>query len=118
MQLDQRSEAQPQAIRVGFGKSGAQDLIKDESRFEVGAGQRVFDRANAMAQVEAFGALFRRGKQSLQPPPQVSSFADVRLGVRILAAQRNTAGAAATAEKTSASASGRNSMRSVSTWRL
>src|SRR5208283_5489288 len=40
-----------------------------------------------MAQIEAFGALFRRGKQSLQPPPQVSSLADIRLGIRILAAQ-------------------------------
>src|SRR5208282_2363147 len=38
MKLEQRSKAQPQAIRVGFGKSSAQDLIKDESRFEVGAG--------------------------------------------------------------------------------
>src|SRR5260370_22513822 len=88
MQLDQGSEAQPQAIRVGLGKGGAQDLIEDEPGFEIGAGQSVFDPADAMAQVEAFRMLLRRGKQPLQPPPKVGRLADIGLGVGILAAQK------------------------------
>ncbi len=92
MQFDQWSEAQPQAIRIGLGEGGAQDLIEHESRFEVGAGQRVFDPADAIAQVEPSCALFGRRKQSLQPPPQVGSLADVGLGVRILAAQKKHGG--------------------------
>ena len=32
--------------------------------------------------------LLRSGKQPLQPPPKVGSLADVRLGARILAAQK------------------------------
>ena len=92
MQLDQRSEAQPQAIRVSLGKSGAQNLIEHESRFEIGAGQRVFDPADAISQVEALGAFFRQGKQPLQPAAQVGRLADVGLGVRILAAQKKHGG--------------------------
>ena len=87
MQLDERREAQPQAIRVSLGKNRSQNLIEDESRFEVGASQRVFDPANAVPQIEPLRPLFRRGKQPLQPPPKVGSLADVRLGVCILAAQ-------------------------------
>src|SRR5260370_9758013 len=88
MQLDERSETQAKGIRVGLGKGGAQDLIEDESRFEVGAGQRVFDPADAMAQVEPSRMLLRSGKQALQPPPKVGSLADVGLGVGVRAAQK------------------------------
>src|SRR5208282_3692198 len=88
MQFDQRGEAQTQAIGIGLRKDDAQHLIKDESRFEVRPSQRVFDPAGAMAQVESLGALFRRRKQPLQPPPKISSLADVRLGVQIFPAQK------------------------------
>src|ERR1700730_6408622 len=88
MELDQGSKPQPQTIRVGLGKGVTQDLIKDKSGFEIGAGQRVFDRVDAMAQVEAFRMLLRSGKQPLQPPPKVGSLANVGLGVGILAAQK------------------------------
>ena len=88
MQLDQGSEAQPQAIRVGPGKGGAHGLIKHKSGFEVGASERVFDPADAIAQVKALGLLLRGRKQPLQPPAQVGSLADVGLGVRVCAAQK------------------------------
>src|SRR4029077_1108668 len=85
---DQRSKPQPQAIRVGLGKGGAQDLIEDESGFEIGAGQGVLDPADALAQVEALRMLFRSGKQSLQPASKVGGLADIGLGASILAAQK------------------------------
>ena len=88
MELDQGSKPQPQAIRVSLGKGVTQHLIKDKSGFEIGAGQSVFDPANAMTQVEALRMLLRSGKQALQPPSEVGSFADVGLGVCILAAQK------------------------------
>src|SRR5579859_6493199 len=92
MQLDQGSEAEAQAIGVSFWKSGAEDLIEDKSRFEVGARQRVFNRADAVAQVEALGSLLWRGKQALQAPAKVGGFADVRLGVGVRAAQEKYSG--------------------------
>src|ERR1700676_4289179 len=92
MELDERSEAQPQAIRIGLWEGGAEDLIEDESGFEIGAGQRVFDPADAMAQIEALRVILRSGKQALQPPPQVGRLADVGLGVRILGAQQKHSG--------------------------
>src|SRR5208337_2088585 len=88
MHLDERSKAQPQAIRVGLGKSDAQHLIEDEARFEVRSGWRVFDRVHAIAQVEAPGSPFRGGKQPLKPPPQVGGLTDIRLCVWILSAQK------------------------------
>ena len=63
-------------------------MIEDESGFEIGAGQSVFDPADAMAEVEALRMILRSGKKALQPPPKVGSLADVGLGVRILAAQK------------------------------
>ena len=44
MQLDERREAQAQPVGVGFGKCGAEKPVEQESRFEVGAGERVLDR--------------------------------------------------------------------------
>ena len=62
MQLDQGSESQAQTIRVGFRKGRAQHAVKEKSRFKIGPGQRVFDPADAVAKVEAFGTLFREPK--------------------------------------------------------
>ena len=88
VQLDHGCRAQPQAIGISLRKSGPQKLIKQKARFKVRAGRGEFDPANAIAQVELFAQFGRRTEQTLQAPPQVCGFGDVRLGLRIVPAQQ------------------------------
>ena len=115
MQLYQRREAETQAIGISLRKNGTQNLIENESGFKLGAGRSVLDRPDTIAQVELLRALFYRAEQSLQPAAKVRGLADVGSACASSLRRENTAGAAGTAEKTSASRSGANSRRSVST---
>ena len=75
-------------LRVGLRKSFAQDLVEKEAGFEVGAGGRVLDGADAIAQIEFLCALFDRTQQALQAAAKIRSLADVRLGLGVFAAQQ------------------------------
>ena len=92
MQLYQGSEAKAQAILIGLGKGFAQDLVENETRFELRASQCVLNRANAIAQVQLPGALLDRTKQALEAPTQVGSLADVRFGLSVLATKQKDGG--------------------------
>src|ERR1700723_1577215 len=92
MQLDQRSEPQPQASRIGRWESGSQSLIEYEARFEVGSSLRVFDPADAVAEIQPLRSFFWHGQQALQSAAQVRSFRYVRFRVRIFAAQEKHRG--------------------------
>jgi hypothetical protein len=87
MKLHKWSESETQAMLVSFRKYFAQDSVEQESRLEVGASGCELDRTHAVAKVEFLGAFFDGTQQSLQAPTQVGGFADVRLGVCMLAAQ-------------------------------
>ena len=115
MQHDEWGEPQAQPVGVGFGKCGAEKPVEQESRFEVGTGERVLDGSDAFPQVETPAALFRRRKQAFQAAAQVSGLADVRLGGGSAARKRKTAGAAGTAENRSRSRSSVKSRRSLNT---
>ena len=115
MQLHQRREAEAQAVGIGLGKGGPQDAVEQEAGLEVRSGGRVLDCADAVAQVELLGALFDGPEQALEAASQVCGFADIGLGFGVAPRRRKTAGLAGTAEKISASRSGANSRRSVST---
>ncbi len=84
VQLHQWREAQAQAGRVSFRECDSQRLVKKKAGFEVRTGGRVFNRTNALAQVEALGAFFRDGQQALQAATQVGGLGDV--GFRALVA--------------------------------
>src|SRR6266851_2174338 len=89
VQFYQRREAKAQTVGIGLGKSFPQDFVEQETRLEVGAGGGVFDPANAIAQVEFFGALLDRTQQALQAAAQVRRLADVRLSLFVAAKQEH-----------------------------
>jgi hypothetical protein len=93
------SESEAQAMLVGLRKGFAQDAVEQESGLEVGASGGVFNRADPITQVKFLRSLFDRTEQALQAAAQVGGFADVGLGVGILAAQKENRGADRNAKK-------------------
>src|SRR5438445_12739006 len=77
MQLDHRGKAHTQPRGIRFRKRAAKQLIKKKPGFEIRTGGRVLDEAYAIPEVQALGALFRRGKQPLQTTPEIRCFADI-----------------------------------------
>ena len=51
MQLNQRSEAQTEAVGVSLRKNGTKQLVEKKSGFEVGASGTEFDPANMLAEI-------------------------------------------------------------------
>jgi hypothetical protein len=67
-------------------------LVEKESGFKIGTGERVFDGADAIAQVEAPGALFGRGKQAFEASSKVGALGDVRFAGGIGGAEQENSG--------------------------
>lgn len=88
VQFYQRSEAEPQAVAVCFGKRGTQEPIQQKARFKVRTGRGVFDPAHAIPQAESLAVFRRRTEQPLQTTTQVRSFADVWLRLRVITTQK------------------------------
>jgi hypothetical protein len=65
MQFDQRGWTQAQARALSLRKSFSQQLIKQKLRFEVRTGQRKFNLADALAEVEPFAEPSRLRQQPL-----------------------------------------------------
>ncbi|MGH9500069.1 MAG: hypothetical protein ACRD3L_13090 [Terriglobales bacterium] len=51
VQLDQGCETEAETIGVSPGQRGAEELVEQESGFEVGAGGREFDVVDTVAKV-------------------------------------------------------------------
>src|SRR5207237_8032954 len=79
-------EAQVEALAIVARKLAAQRLIKQEARFEIRTGERVFDGAAAVAQIQPLAAGFRCTQQAREPSTQVSGLGDIWLAA-CLAAQ-------------------------------
>ncbi len=92
MELGERRKAQAQAFVITFGEGETQDLVEEESGFEVGAGEGIFDGVDAVAEVEAAGVLVGRGEQALEAAAQIGGLGDVRLGSGVGAAQEKDGG--------------------------
>lgn len=87
MQLHERSVAKAEALLISLGERDSQNSVKEEAGFEIRSGRGVFDCADAVAQVELFRALLNRAKQALEASAEIGCFADVGLGLRVLAPQ-------------------------------
>src|SRR6266852_3196147 len=57
MEFDQRRETEPHAVGVGLGECFAQHAVEQETGFEIGAGWRVLDAADTLAQIQSLGLL-------------------------------------------------------------
>ncbi len=87
VQLEQRGEAQAEAVGVRLGEGLAQHAIQQKPGFEVGAGGGVLDGAHTVAQVQS-SRLFRRAQEAVQAAAQIGGLADIRFGPGIVPAQQ------------------------------
>ena len=87
VQLEQRGEAQAEAVGVGLGEGLAQHAIQEKAGFEIGTGGGVLDGAHAVAQVQS-SRLFRRAQEAVQAAAQIGGLADIGFGLRIVPAQQ------------------------------
>src|SRR5580700_4096964 len=88
MQLYEGCEAETKPVGIGLGEGLAERGIEDKTGFEVGPGGRVFDGADAVAQVEFLGTLFHGAEQALQAAAKIGGLADIGLGLQIGSAQQ------------------------------
>jgi hypothetical protein len=86
---EEEGGVETEAATGGFGaEGGAGGVVEQEGGFEVGAGAGVFDGADAVAEVEAFGEDgvagvvegLRRGKEAAETATEVGGAGEVGLG--------------------------------------
>ena len=65
VQSHQRRETEAQSVAVGLREGRAQKLVEQKAGFEFRTGQSVFDRPNAITQVQYPRAPFHRTKQTV-----------------------------------------------------
>src|ERR1700722_5502493 len=86
VQLEQRSEAQAEAVAISFREVGPQHTVQEKSRFESGAGGGELAPTDAIPKIQS-STVFRRAEEPVQTAAQVGGLADIGLGLRIGAAE-------------------------------
>jgi hypothetical protein len=115
MHLHERGKAETQPVLSMSLETKPANAVQQEARFEIGSGGEYSIDAHTIAQVQLLCALFDGTEQPLQAAAQIGRLADVGLGLRVGSAQQEDSRGGRAAAKTSASRSGANSRRSVST---
>jgi hypothetical protein len=88
MQLDEGREAQAKPRLICLGEYLAKDRVEHKPGFEVGAGRSEFDVANPFPQIQPFRPFSCGIEQPVQAAAKVCRLAEIRLGLRVFAAQQ------------------------------
>jgi hypothetical protein len=91
VQLEQRSEAEAEAVAVSLRKNRPECAVQDKSGLEIGSSSGELDPAYAIAEIES-SAVLRGAEEAMQAAAQVRGLADVGFGLGILSTEKEDGG--------------------------